>query len=88
VFREWWSEVEECAGRRSDFEQVQWFVVPGLFVIVNEQLYNGFWFRTHRVVIPEKRLADVQTVKHEMLHVILQRIHGDEFDERCTIAPG
>jgi hypothetical protein len=84
VYRQWWSEVEACVGRRADFDEVQWFVVPGLFVIFNEQLYDGFWFETHRVVIPEKRLLDGQTVKHEMAHVIQQRGHGRDFVEGCA----
>jgi hypothetical protein len=72
IFREWWKLVEACAGRTGDFTTIHWYTTRGSPLVLDGQQYNGYWFGDgNRIVIAN--LHDGQTVRHEMLHAILQR---------------
>lgn len=84
VYAEWWRDIERCSGRAGDFEAVRWFVIPGIFVVFDGRLYDGYWFRDGRIVLAEEWTAEPDVVRHEMLHSIVARPgHGEEFREHC-----
>lgn len=70
----WWKLVEACSGRRGDFTAVQWFRTPDLpGLIVDGSPYAGYWFSVgNRIVLEHHYSFDGGTVRHEMLHSLLQ----------------
>ncbi|WP_310569838.1 hypothetical protein [Gemmatimonas sp.] len=83
-FTLWWSLVEQCSGRRGSLAAVQFFRTRDPMLIVDGKRYDGYWWSEgNRValVTPE----DGATVRHEMLHALLQRgDHAPEyFAGRC-----
>ncbi|HKO14639.1 MAG TPA: hypothetical protein VJU87_00270 [Gemmatimonadaceae bacterium] len=87
VYATWWQQVEVCAGRRGDLGRVHWFVVPSSnFFTYQGEEYDGYWWgEIHWIVLASAYQNDGPTVRHEMLHDLLDR--GDHpaayFQERC-----
>jgi hypothetical protein len=83
----WWDAVEACAGKEAQFSQVQWYVVPHAetFEIRGHEWAGWWWEAGNRIILAEGYRDRGLTVRHEMLHSILQR--GDHppayFEQRC-----
>ena len=76
--------MEECAGRTSNIAGVRWFVAPDVWL--DGEWYRGYWWENgNRILLAQHAVSDGRTVRHEMLHAILQR--GDHpaeyFGNRC-----
>lgn len=87
----WWAALEECAGRQGTLSSVNWFVIPGYFVIVEGRAYDGYWLKERNAVIfaeAQFEAADRRphVLRHELLHALLGR--GDHpaeyFARRCV----
>lgn len=83
----WWSETQQCAGRGASLHDVQWFVVPDAetFRLRGKEWAGWWWASGNRIILAELYREHALTVRHEMLHAILQR--GDHpaqyFADRC-----
>ena len=81
----WWSVVEQCSGRTGDLGAIHWFVSnTDRPLEIGGELYDGYWWETgNRIAVA--RTYDGPTVRHEMLHALLNR--GDHpleyFAGRC-----
>jgi hypothetical protein len=90
IFREWWAQVEACAGRQASFDAVSWYVVPGEVPFEAPGVPHpvlGYWHAAdNRIVLLEWVPNRTSLVRHEALHAILQRAdHPEEyFEERCA----
>ncbi|PYP44027.1 MAG: hypothetical protein DMD50_15660 [Gemmatimonadetes bacterium] len=75
VYREWWTEIERCAGLWGDFDRVEWYEVPGSTYScpAHEGQCDGWWRSPHTIYMAQSRLYDRQLAEHEMLHDLLQR---------------
>jgi hypothetical protein len=65
---------------------VKWYVVAQPTLAIGDGSFNGFWYRAgNRIVLAQPYVTDGQTVRHEMLHAILQRGDHppDQFTDRC-----
>ncbi len=72
-FRVWWQVTEACSGTTSDFDAVQWYVVPDGSLAVDGTKYEGYtWLgRSPRIVVEQSSLdGDGLLIRHEMLHVL------------------
>lgn len=89
IFREWWAQVEACAGRRASFDAVSWFMVPGEVPFDAPGVSHavlGYWHPAdNRIVLLEWVPNRTSLVRHEALHAILHRSdHPTEyFETRC-----
>lgn len=74
VYASWWSMVEQCAGRRGNFQAVQWFLMPGAHSFdLGDMRVAGVWTRAgNAITVGEHARLNGQLVRHEMLHAILQ----------------
>ena len=97
IFREWWAQVEACAGRQASFDAVSWWVVPGEVPFDAPGVPHpvlGYWHPAdNRIVLLEWVPNRTSLVRHEALHAILRRAdHPHEyFETRCGAmieAPG
>jgi hypothetical protein len=70
AFAQMWSEVEQCSGLRGDFSAVQFYVVPHFSS--KEGVVKGQWYRPHRIVLAATWKNHEPTIKHEMMHDLLQ----------------
>ncbi len=83
----WWDDVQRCAGREARFQDVQWYVVPDAqtFRLRGREWAGWWWESGNRIILAEQYRERAKTVRHEMLHSILQR--GDHptafFEQRC-----
>ena len=88
AYQTWWQETERCSGQTGDLTRVHWFVVPNSgFFTYRGQEYDGYWWSDiHWIVLASAYQADGPTVRHEMLHDLLNR--GDHpasyFQEKCA----
>ncbi|MBC8089779.1 MAG: hypothetical protein H7Z40_21155 [Phycisphaerae bacterium] len=81
----WWSTVEECAGRSGNFRAVQFFRSRDDSLVVAGKKFDGYWWSAgNRIALLKPDYCP--TVRHEMLHAILQRgDHPSEFfAEQCA----
>lgn len=71
----WWSMTEACSGLSADRSAVQWYVMPRQSIFsVDGRIYEAIWFNApDRIVLGENARTDAALVRHEMLHVLLQR---------------
>jgi hypothetical protein len=87
----WWRMTEACSGLRGDLDAVRWYAVPsGPFAVGGgagaEARYDGYWFGDgNRIVLAAGWTGVGATVRHEMLHALLQSgAHpAAYFRERC-----
>jgi hypothetical protein len=83
----WWSDVENCSGKRADMARIAWFIVPNEdHFVYRGKSFDGYWWSTHWVVLASPFVDDAAIVRHEMLHDLLNR--GDHpaefFQRRCA----
>ena len=89
IYREWWAQVEDCAGSTGDFDAVEWYVVPGdraFYAPGLDRKVLGYWDPgSNRIVVLEWVPSASALVRHEMLHAILRETgHPAEyFERRC-----
>ena len=79
-YKEWWHEVEACAGRSKPFQSVRWYVVasgPDGFPWRNPYRNNAVvwvaglaYSMSDQIVMASGWLFSAGDVKHEMLHLI------------------
>lgn len=69
VFREWWAQVEACAGRQASFDAVSWYVVPGEVPFEAPGVARavlGYWHPAdNRIVLLEWVPNRTSLVRHE-----------------------
>ncbi|HEX4933760.1 MAG TPA: hypothetical protein VFV33_11310 [Gemmatimonadaceae bacterium] len=71
VYRQWWSQVEDCAGREAPIERVRFWVVQGDEFPCPNGPCVGRWNAPHDVYLAETWVYNASLVKHEMLHDLL-----------------
>ena len=90
-FAAWFARTEACAGLSGQFQQIQWFVVPGAETFETaEGPKVGMWEKSGsvaRIIVAGRYLDHEMVVRHEMLHHLLDREgHPQEFfAERCHL---
>ena len=68
----WWLDTERCSGITGAFGRIQWYVVPDApYFTYRGERYDGYWWETHDIVLAGEYLSDSGTVRHEMLHDLL-----------------
>ena len=74
IYHVWWQEVEGCTGQQRSMEQITWFTVAGDSFPEGERWLVGYWrHEQNAIYITEsEKWSEWDTVKHEMLHAILQ----------------
>lgn len=89
IFRDWWAQVERCAGRRASYEAVTWMMVPGdepFRVRGLPKPVLAYWDPGRNWIVMLEYTPDRAAVaRHEALHAILRRTdHPREyFETRC-----
>ncbi len=90
VYRAWWAQIEQCAGRGSDFDAVRWYAVPGevpFRVPTHSRPVYGYWdaVANHVVLLQYLPNRRAPIIRHEALHAIIKRTdHPREyFVQRC-----
>jgi hypothetical protein len=88
VYETWYAETEACTGVTGDFGQVRWFSVPGArwWDPIWQQYAIGTWRSPHDIYISESHAANIDVVKHEAVHDLLQG--GDADDPRFGTCSG
>ena len=71
----WWRLTQACSGITGDFASVSWYVVPNSRTLSYQgQRVDAYWIgNPDRIVLADSLRSDGPTVRHEMLHVLLQR---------------
>jgi hypothetical protein len=64
-YREWFSELQECAGRQADFDQIRWYVAD----LEANGRYG--WTKGWSVYLDYHHQHRKEVVAHESLHVLL-----------------
>lgn len=81
----WWSVTEACSGESGDFGRVRWYTA----VAINYDggFARGVWLPPHDVVVLSGYEAHEPTVRHEMLHDLLDgdSDHADSAWTRCEL---
>jgi len=85
VYSKWWRDVMRDAGIQRDVSHVRWFTVRGgMFWSERDGAMSaGRWIPDGRIYIAEGWELNEPTVKHEMLHELLQ---GDSNHEHPLFA--
>jgi len=86
VYATWWAQVESCSGRTADLRRISWFAVPEVhYFEYRREEYNGYWWGTHDIVLAGRHVLNAYTVRHEMLHDLLDvgEHPAEFFDDRC-----
>jgi hypothetical protein len=87
VYREWWAKTEACAGRRADFDRIEWLVVEGRSFPCASGQCVGHWESSHRIWIASEWQMNEMVVRHEILHDLIGRSgHPDPpFGNGCPL---
>ncbi|MEO8637243.1 MAG: hypothetical protein ABI587_18355 [Gemmatimonadales bacterium] len=90
-YEAWWAATEACAGRTSDFQRIEWYVVPDVptFPTTSGQKV-GLWSHSSggmRIILAGDYADNELVVRHEMLHALLDREGhpATYFQERCQL---
>jgi hypothetical protein len=73
-YRLWWELTSQCAGVSRSFDDVQWYLVPGVSSFPTEQgpLGGAYYRAQNRIVLAELVSNTAFVVRHEMLHALLR----------------
>jgi hypothetical protein len=69
IYAEWWAATESCSGLTGDLSRIEWFTastIQGDAVVA-----RGVWTPPHQVILVRGYEESELTVKHEMLHDLL-----------------
>lgn len=86
----WWSMVETCSGVGRSMGDITWYSVAGNRIETSSGYVTGLYrVRSDELILADAYLLDGPTVRHEMLHAILDREsmphHPREyFIEKCA----
>ncbi len=89
VYTTWWAMTEACSGLTGQLSAVRWYQVPAAKTLPYHGLDNvvGYWSAaSNSIVLAGQAALDGPSVRHEMLHALLQSpVHprGD-FVIRCA----
>jgi len=88
IYRSWWTEVEACAGRNSNFDAISWYSVPGAtaFRAGSTPNVEGYWQPYQSsITLAGRRLDDSLLGRHEELHAILHTVDhpAEYFVQKC-----
>jgi hypothetical protein len=88
VYASWYAQTETCTGVSGDFSRVRWFSVPGerWWDPRFQQYVIGTWRHPHDIYIAQSHAANVDVVKHEAVHDLLQG--GASDDPRFGLCSG
>lgn len=78
-YRVWWELVENCSGKRAQFDHVRWYQVVAGDILVRDQVASAAWYAARNGIVVQPDFADGSVVRHEMLHAVLR--DGDHPDE-------
>jgi hypothetical protein len=87
----WFARTERCSGLQARFDEIQWYVVPGVGTFATQAGPKvGMWEKSSgaAIVVIAGRFRDHEmVVRHEMLHHLLDREgHPSEyFVDRCHL---
>jgi hypothetical protein len=85
-YRPIYASVEACVGRYGNFDSVRWWVAD--MIIINGAAVSGRIEFPSDVIIHVSRVETWTTVRHEMVHHILQlgnRLHDANGDVPCEV---
>lgn len=72
VYAELWQQVESCSGKTGDWHRITWLAVPTEQFDTPEGFAAGRWQPQHIVYLSDAGQRSYATIKHEMLHDLLQ----------------
>lgn len=72
VYADLWQQVESCAGKTADWHRITWFAIATEQFDTPEGLAMGRWQPQHIVYLSDAGQRTYKTIKHEMLHDLLQ----------------
>ncbi len=67
----WWDATVACAGQSGDVGRITWFVTANRFASPDGTV-AGWWEPSHTIYLAGLATNDEKTVRHEMLHDLLQ----------------
>ena len=87
----WWRMTEACSGLQGNLDAITWYLVRSQEIDIGGEAYDGYWYEDgNRILLSKPSVRDGGTVRHEMLHALLQSgAHPVEyFVTRCgALAP-
>jgi hypothetical protein len=87
VYSTWWLMVESCSGLNGSLSDVDWYVIPNATSIPTVgEFVGGYWDPSGNKIVLIGEVQEVgSTVRHEMLHALLQKAGHPRayFLERC-----
>jgi hypothetical protein len=88
VYAEWWVATEACSGRSGDFARITWYTASS--ITGDQAIARGAWSPPHDIIIVRSYQDDELTVRHEMLHDLLDgdSNHESPLWETCDLIPG
>ena len=80
--KRWWQQVEECVGKKRDFNTVTWYLADMLWGRGGEMFSGSFIFPPAEIVLVDtSRLV----IKHEMTHAISMEVRNQELAILCSL---
>lgn len=78
VYSTWWAMTEACSGRSGALASVRWYIVTGAATVplaASDNIF-GYWSKaSNSIVLAGQSEFDGPSVRHEMLHALLQDGH-------------
>lgn len=80
LYAAWYAQTEACTGVTGDFGRVRWFKVAGerWWDPRFQQYVIGTWRKPHDIYIAEAHVSNVDVVRHEVVHDLLQGGASDD----------
>ena len=86
-YQQWWLDTEQCSGHIGEIGRVKWYVVPNVtYFDYRGERYDGYWWESHDILLAGTHVMDEGTVRHEMLHDLLNTADhpAEYFGKRCA----
>ena len=82
-----WAVDRACSGLSGDWHRITWFEVPGYTFATPHGQMGGWWSPPHTIYLAESQAVAFMTIRHEMLHDLLQRDDHPPVFAACGVMP-
>lgn len=78
-YRAIWASAQSCIGKRGDYDRLRFRIVPKGVPFKDENgAVLGRWDGGYRISLADEWKTTAWVVKHEMIHVLLQKKHTEQ----------
>lgn len=84
IWFRWYGQTEECVGTDGRFARIEWFAAGSIVNGDSQTRHDAFFRPPNKIFLEGGRAADENTIRHEMVHELLDKIDPDHTHDNAA----